>query len=294
MTETTGARALTADLLARLERHYIKPGEPLPGGVFVPEVGWNGGTANSRCDAIYVGFTGSSGRLLIGHELKVSRADWRRELDKPGKADAWADQCHAWYVVVPSTTVVTPEELPHGWGLLTINTRTTTRLDTTVKATVHADRTPSWDAVRSVLSRADTLRAQTITDATLAARDAANREVDQRVTERLAFEVHRDDAGRLQAHIDAICTALGVQRIDHTGRTSWPGEEWMTLGDLEHAAAFMRVHRDVATAAEALTARWSNPVDRTREALNGLASALAAVQALTEISPHATAKEALT
>lgn len=75
----------TDGLLERLERHYIKPGEPLAGGVFLPEVGINGG-GSSRCDAIYVGFTSTSGRMLVGHELKVSRADWRRELDQPGKA----------------------------------------------------------------------------------------------------------------------------------------------------------------------------------------------------------------
>lgn len=282
MTGTaSGDRTLTADLLARLERHYILPGEPLPGGIFVAEVGWNGSNNASRCDAIYAGFTGASGRILIGHELKTSRADWRRELDKPGKADAWADECHAWYIVAPSIEVVKPEELPHGWGLMTINPRAARRLDITVKADVHADRNPSWDAVRSIVARADTIRAQTILDARLAARDAANREVDQRVTERLAIEVQRDDAGRLQTHVDAICKALGVQRIDHTGRTSWPGEEWMTLGDLEHAAAFLRIHRDVATAAEALTARWTNPVDRTREALDRLAAELENVRALT-------------
>lgn len=44
----------TDDLMALLKRHYIKPGLPLPGGVFVPEVGQNGGWGSgSRCDAIY-------------------------------------------------------------------------------------------------------------------------------------------------------------------------------------------------------------------------------------------------
>ena len=40
----------SADLLARLQRHYIKPGAPLPGGVFLPEVGVNGSWgAAGRC-----------------------------------------------------------------------------------------------------------------------------------------------------------------------------------------------------------------------------------------------------
>lgn len=78
----------TEELLARLQRHYIKPGEQFPGGIFLPEVGWNG-RSGGRVDALYVGFTSTSGRRLVGHELKVSRSDWRHELDQPGKADGW-------------------------------------------------------------------------------------------------------------------------------------------------------------------------------------------------------------
>lgn len=152
-------------LLERLRRHYLPPG-PLPGGIFVDEVGtndWNAG--GRRCDALYVGFTGTSGRHLIGHELKTSRADWRAELAKPGKADLWADQCHAWYVVAPSREIVPVEELPADWGLLVVNPRTTVRLDVVKRAVTHGDRQPSWQVVRSVMSRYDTLRAQAIAGA---------------------------------------------------------------------------------------------------------------------------------
>lgn len=289
---TDDARTLTGDLLARLERHYIKPGETYPGGVFLPEVGWNGGTSNSRADALYVGFTGSSGRLLIGHEVKVSCADWRRELDKPGKADAWADQCHAWYVVAPSTAVVKPEELPHGWGLMLINPRSTVRLDITVKADIHTDRQPSWDALRSILARADTLRAQAIVDAQLAARQAANAEVDKRVADRLQFEQSRDDAGRLRVQLDGICKALGVTTIDHTGhRRGWIGADYLTVTDLADAATFIRAHRDITVAAEQLRARHHDPINTTRERLDELETALDTLRALTTPT---TAQEATT
>lgn len=171
-------RTRTADLLARLRRHYIKPSDALPGGIFVPECGLNGSTG-SRVDALYVGFTSSSGRMLVGHELKVSRADWRHELDKPGKADTWADECHAWYVVAPDTSIVPPEELPPGWGLMVINPRTTTRLTTVVKAEVHLERTPSWRVVRSIMARQDTLRAQAIADAQRQALEDARKRAEE-------------------------------------------------------------------------------------------------------------------
>lgn len=194
-------RVRTADLLARLRRHYIKPGDQLPGGIFVPECGLNGSTG-SRVDALYVGFTSSSGRLLVGHELKVSRADWRHELDKPGKADTWADECHAWYVVAPDTTIVRPEELPPGWGLMVINPRTTTRLEVKVKAQVHADRVPSWRVVRSIMARQDTLRAQAIADGQRQALEDARKraEEEQRIRAQHAGDrrLTPEERGRLE------------------------------------------------------------------------------------------------
>jgi hypothetical protein len=152
-------RTLTLDLLAKLRRHYIKPGARPAGGIFVEECGRNGGVGSgSRCDAVYVGFTGTSGRLLIGHEVKVSRSDWRRELDHAGKADAWADDCHEWWVVAPPGVVPT-EELPPGWGLMTPGRSSATRLTVVVRAERFTQRTPSWDTVRSVMARQDTLTA---------------------------------------------------------------------------------------------------------------------------------------
>jgi hypothetical protein len=160
----TGRVTAAGQLLDRLGRHYVKPAKG--GGIFLTEVGtndWN--AAGRRCDAIYVGFTSASGKLLVGHEAKVSRSDWLRELDEPGKADFWHDNCHAWYVVAPDSGVVRPEEVPHGWGLLLPNPRSEVRMDVVVKAAVREDLVPSWTAVRSVMARYDTLRAAAIRDA---------------------------------------------------------------------------------------------------------------------------------
>lgn len=171
----------TAELLARLQRHYIAPGDALPGGVFLPEVGWNGSTG-SRCDALYVGFTSSSGRRLVGHELKVSRSDWRHELDSPGKADPWHDQCHAWFVVAPSEEIVPREEVPAGWGLMVPNSRSKVRMQVVVRPE-YRKVNPSWNACRSLLARQDTLRSQAISAARA---DVARRE---REVERLENRV---------------------------------------------------------------------------------------------------------
>lgn len=71
-------------------------------------------------DYIAVDMWESAGHRIIGHEVKVSRSDWRRELADPSKGDAWAQWCHEWYVVAPKD-VVRSQELPEGWGLITIS-----------------------------------------------------------------------------------------------------------------------------------------------------------------------------
>lgn len=175
----------TKTLLELLRRHYIKPGVPFPGGVFIPECGINGGTGGSRADALYVGFTSTSGRILVGHELKTSRSDWRRELDQVGKADVWADNCHQWYVVAPGPDVVPQDEVPHGWGLMYPSTRTKTRMQVVVKPTMYAERQPSWVAVRSIFARLDTLRAQHDAQVKQQAHDQMRREVAEQVSAEL-------------------------------------------------------------------------------------------------------------
>ncbi|GAA1436406.1 hypothetical protein GCM10009616_36090 [Microlunatus lacustris] len=152
---------VTSELVDRLRRHYIKPGQDMPGGVFVPEVGLNSGGQQRRCDAVYVGFTSASGRQLVGHEVKISRADWRHELDQPDKSATWWEACHAWYVVAPSTAIVPTQELPPGWGLMVPNARSKNRMDIVVRSDVKPpDHQPPWLIVRSILARLDTLQQQ--------------------------------------------------------------------------------------------------------------------------------------
>lgn len=162
----------TTDLWRRLRQHYIPETDMLPGGILVPEVGCNGGRITRRCDAVYVGFTSSSGRQMIGHELKVTRADWRRELDQRDKADPWADACHQWFIVAPSTDIVPREEVPATWGLMVPATRGR-RMQILQRPEPRAGHEPPWWAVRSVMARADTLRAQAERDRVNAVLSAA-------------------------------------------------------------------------------------------------------------------------
>jgi hypothetical protein len=54
----------------------------------------------------------------IGHEIKVSRADWLRELKEPEKAAEFTPYMHRWWIIVPSLAIVQADELPKEWGLM--------------------------------------------------------------------------------------------------------------------------------------------------------------------------------
>lgn len=245
--------SMTSELLARLERHYIKPGAPLPGGIFVPEVGRNG-LAQSRCDAIYVGFTSTSGRLMVGHELKVSKADWQRELDAPGKADLWHDACHEWWVVAPSADIVDPETLPPGWGLMVPSGRSKTRMQTVVKAARRDDHQPPWWAVRSVMARRDTLRAAAIAAAREKARDDMRRELNKQLAARAP---RTDETLTAQQQYDLrVVEAFRQAGIE---LTAGYGHEPHELGaeSLKPLLPLIQKHRSLVRIREQLANRWS-------------------------------------
>lgn len=107
----TTTRALMAALIA----HYRKPGTTQDGEVLLPEVAAPG--SNRRCDLLRIGVWASRGHRIDVHELKTSRSDWLRELDDPGKADAWWPYSSRFWVVAPPK-MIRPEEMPPGWGLM--------------------------------------------------------------------------------------------------------------------------------------------------------------------------------
>ena len=81
-----------------------------------PETG--GGTR--RADAVAMNMWRSRGHAIHGFEFKVSRSDWLRELKDPSKADAVAQYCDYWWLVVDGDHILKENELPEGWGLLTV------------------------------------------------------------------------------------------------------------------------------------------------------------------------------
>lgn len=119
MTADAGAVQFgpTAELLARLHDHFIKPGETWAGAVCLTEVTAPGGSR--RADLVHVGLWNSRGAGAIDVcELKTSRSDFRRELESPAKAEAWWPFCNRFWIVSPGEHITPPGELPPGWGLM--------------------------------------------------------------------------------------------------------------------------------------------------------------------------------
>lgn len=113
------ATAATPDVLALLRTKY-----PLPEWVSAAEVRNSTGFGASRsCDFMAMQTWPSKGLYLHGHEIKVHRSDWLREIQDPTKAAAFQQRCHFWWIVA-TPGVVNPEEVPGSWGLMVATEKT--------------------------------------------------------------------------------------------------------------------------------------------------------------------------
>lgn len=145
----------TKALLDDLKAHYRKPGASQDGEVLVTEVTAPG--SNRSCDLLRVGMWPSRGLSIDVHELKVSRSDWLRELNDPGKADAWWRFCSRfWIVAMPG--IVNATELPEGWGLMLPPNRVNARRFRAVVPAASREPEVSLPLLVEILRRADNTR----------------------------------------------------------------------------------------------------------------------------------------
>jgi len=86
-----------------------------------------------RADAVSIGCWPTRTLEWVGYEVKVSRADWLRELDAPDKAEAVAQYLDRWYVVAPES-IIRPEEVPELWGVMVPDPQRSGRLRILKKA----------------------------------------------------------------------------------------------------------------------------------------------------------------
>lgn len=98
-------------------RRLLKKAFPTPTyGVLYEVARGTGMNANRHLDAMVMSLWPSRGLDLTGVEIKVSRSDWRRELEQPQKAEELAQFCDFFCVAAPAG-VVPFVEVPAKWGL---------------------------------------------------------------------------------------------------------------------------------------------------------------------------------
>lgn len=104
-------------MIGLLRRHYL-PDEQKPAWVFAPEI-QAPGPVGRKADLICLGCTAATGTALVGHEVKVTRADVLVELADLTKSDPWQRYCNRWWLVIPHPQLIEGLELPASWGVLT-------------------------------------------------------------------------------------------------------------------------------------------------------------------------------
>ncbi len=124
-----------SDVIAALARSHSAPAY-----AFLSHV--RNGTGYTKAirtiDALSMSLYPSRGLHLTAFEVKVSRADWLRELKDPEKSDDIFDCVDFFYLVVPynkENPIVLEGELPKNWGLVVIQGG---RAITKVQAPYHA------------------------------------------------------------------------------------------------------------------------------------------------------------
>ena len=74
--------------------------------------------ARRTADYVAMDLWPSKGLALHGHEIKISRSDWLRELKEPEKAAEFIPWMNFWWLVASDPRIVRDGELPEGWGLM--------------------------------------------------------------------------------------------------------------------------------------------------------------------------------
>lgn len=112
--------------------------------------------ARRTADFVAMDLWPSMGLTLHGHEIKVSRGDWLRELKDPSKAAEFIPWMNCWWVVASSERIVRPGELPDDWGLMAMRGG----LLATVKKAPRRDALPMPPTRLAALLRAVTQTAE--------------------------------------------------------------------------------------------------------------------------------------
>lgn len=192
----------SSDIIAALIKRFASPA-----WAFVEQAalgtGWS--AKQGWADAMALSLWPSRGLELYGFEVKVSRADWIRELRNPQKSEQLAMRCHRWWIVA-APEVVAVSELPPSWGLIELRSG---KLHDVRQAERKQAPEPDWAFVAAIFRR--------VADANVP-KSALSEKVDElvaqlRANDTRSLEQERRSMQELRDAVDKFEAASGV-RID--------------------------------------------------------------------------------
>lgn len=98
------------DIKEALKQRYFQPEYEL---MFEVE-----GDHGRRADAIAMCMWPSRRNHIFGFEIKISKSDLKRELNKCAKAESCENHCNYWMLVVPDGIIDDKMIIPENWGII--------------------------------------------------------------------------------------------------------------------------------------------------------------------------------
>lgn len=204
------------------------------------------GSRPRYADAVVVSLWPSRGLWIGGIEVKISRNDWLRELDKPNKSAEIQRFCDYWWVAAPEG-VVEKTEVPETWGYYLVNSTGKQRVRA-VKAAPKLQPEPlKLHFVASVLRNQSECANRLRQLGHHEGFEKARAEHDPSVVERLRKELNEKgrahdllrldlertqaELSRLREHIASFERASGVTGLQHCTSYSYRGELGASLGE---------------------------------------------------------------
>lgn len=185
----SAAEKFTAgDLKAAIRARYPAPGFQ----TFFEVSNDTGARIRTYADAVSIGIWPSSGHVIHGFEVKVSRSDWLNELKNPGKSMPIFKHCDRWSLVCPAG-LVTAAELPSTWGMLHFNG---TSLREVVKAPKLTPEPPTAGFMAALARRAGEVDGEVISAAVETARRDMRKLQDEEIKRGVerALSSHRNSS----------------------------------------------------------------------------------------------------
>lgn len=167
--------------------------------------------AGRRLDFVAFNLWGARAYRTVGFEVKVSRADFLRELADFRKSETWTHVVDQFFIVAPGK-LIEPSELPEGWGLLELRG---SKLFTKVQARIGAGATLPRELAARMLDRLHRERSEALSKASWA-ETRERRAIREELKVELRADLESETARRLAAleqtaaEYDALLRTLGV------------------------------------------------------------------------------------